>query len=184
VDLRLSRTTGSLTIIAERDGGADLKMDFRPALSPRAQVLGVTLNGQHVAFRLEPHDGDQHVIVETSLASGANTLKILLRNDFAVTNTARLPVLGSTSQGLRIVSETWSATRDALTLQTEGLAGHTYTLAVWGKEQIKSIAGAKVMPDGSIEEMFPGTDQSTESQDKTLTIHFISRTKQPTNPNH
>jgi hypothetical protein len=184
VDLRLSRTTGSLTIIAERDGGADLKMDFRPALSPRAQVLGVTLNGQHVAFRLEPHDGDQHVIVETSLASGANTLKILLRNDFAVTNTARLPVLGSTSQGLRIVSETWSATRDALTLQTEGLAGHTYTLAVWGKEQIKSIAGAKVMPDGSIEEMFPGADQSTESQDKTLTIHFISRTKQPTNPNH
>jgi len=184
VDLRLSRTTGSLTITAERDGGADLKMDFRPALSPRAQVLGVTLNGQRVVFRLEPHDGDQHVIVETSLASGANTLKILLRNDFAVTNTARLPVLGSTSQGLRIVTETWSATRDALTLQTEGLAGHTYTLAVWGREQIKSIDGAKVMPDGSIEEMFPGADQSTELQHKTVTIHFINRTKQLTNPNH
>jgi len=184
VDLRLSRTTGSLTITAERDGGADLKMDFRPALSPRAQVLGVTLNGQRVVFRLEPHDGDQHVIVETSLASGANTLKILLRNDFAVTNTARLPVLGSTSQGLRIVTETWSATRDALTLQTEGLAGHTYTLAVWGREQIKSIDGAKVMPDGSIEEMFPGADQYTELQHKTVTIHFMNRTKQLTNPNH
>jgi hypothetical protein len=159
-------------------------MDFRPALSPRAQVLGVTLNGQRAAFRLEPHDGDQHVIVETSLASGANTLKILLRNDFAVTNTAHLPALGSTSQGLRIVTETWSATRDALTLQTEGLAGRTYTLAVRGQEQIKSIDGAKVMPDGSIEETFPGADQSTESRGKTLTIHFTNRTKQPANSHH
>jgi hypothetical protein len=184
VDLRLRRTTGSLTMTAERDGGADLKMDFRPALSPRAQVLGVTLNGQPVVFRLEPHDGDQHVIVETSLAPGANTLKILLRNDFAVTNTAHLPALGSTSQGLRIVAETWSATRDALTLQTEGLAGRTYTLAVRGKEQIESIDGAKVMPDGSIEETFPVADRSTESQHKTLTIHFINRTKQPANSHH
>jgi hypothetical protein len=159
-------------------------MNFRPALSPRAEVLGVTLNGRRVVFRLEPHDGDQHVIVETPLASGANTLKILLRNDFAVTNTAHLPALGSTSQGLRIVAETWSATRDVLTLQTEGLAGRTYTLKVRGKEQIESIDGAKAMPDGSIEETFPVADRSTESQDKTLTIHFINRTKQPGNSHH
>jgi hypothetical protein len=159
-------------------------MDFRPALSPRAQVLGVTLNGQRVLFRLEPHDGDQHVIVETSLASGANTLKILLRNDFAVTTTAHLPALGSTSQGLRILAETWSATRDALRLQTEGLAGRRYTLAVRGQEQIASIDGAKVLPDGSIEETFPVAERSTESQDKTLTIHFINRAKQPANSHH
>ncbi len=153
-------------------------------MSPRAQVLGVTLNGQRVVFRLEPHDGDQHVVVETSLASGANTLKILLRNDFAVTNTAHLPALGSTSQGLRIVAETWSATRDALTLQTEGLAGRTYTLAVRGKEQIKSIDGARVMPDGSIEETFPRADQSTEPLDTTLTLHFVNGTKQPASSHH
>jgi hypothetical protein len=82
------------------------------------------------------------------------------------------------------VAETWNATRDALTLQTEGLAGRTYTLAVQGKDQIKSIDGAKVMPDGSIEETFPGADQSTESPGKTLTIHFVNGTKQPASSHH
>jgi glycogen debranching enzyme len=178
VNLHFSRTTDSLTITAERDGGADLTMDFRPALSPRAEVFGVKFNGRRVAFRLEPHDGDQHVIVETNLTSGANTLKILLHKDFAFTYRAHLPGLGSASQGLRIVAETWSASRDALTLQTEGLPGRTYTLAVWDKEQIKSIDGAKVMANGSIEETFPDAGQSTESQSQTITIHFINGAKQ------
>jgi len=178
VNLHFSRKTDSLTITAEREGDADLKMDFRPALSPRAEVLGVTFNGRRVAFRLEPHDGDQHVIVETNLRSGQNTLKILLHKEFAVTYRAHLPALGSASQGLRIVAETWSASRDALTLQTEGLSGRTYTLAVSDKEQIRSIDGAKLMSEGSIEEAFPAANGSSEPQTQTVTIHFINGAKQ------
>jgi hypothetical protein len=179
LDLRFSRTADSITVTADRQGGADLKMDFRPAVGPRTEVLGATLNGRRVPFHIERHDDDQHVIVETSLASGRNTLKILLRNDFAVTYEARLPALASASQGLRIVSETWSDARDVLTLQTIGLAGHTYELAVWGKEQIRSIDGARLAADGSIEEIFPAADGDAESQNQTVTIRFSNQAKKP-----
>jgi hypothetical protein len=117
--------------------------------------------------------------VETSLAPGRNTLKILLRNDFAVTYEASLPALASASQGLRIVSETWSDARDVLTLQTIGLAGHTYEFAVLGKEQIRSIDGARLAADGSIEEIFPAANGAAESQNQTVTIRFLSQAKKP-----
>jgi glycogen debranching enzyme len=179
LDLDFSRTADSITVTADRRGGADLTLDFRPAVSPRTEVLGATLNGRRVPFHLESHDSDQHVIVDTRLASGRNTLKILLRNDFAVTYEASLPALASASQGLRIVSETWSDARDVLTLQTIGLAGHSYELAVWGKERIRSIDGARLAADGSIEEIFPATNGTTESHNQTVTIRFSTQAKKP-----
>ncbi len=183
LDLHFSRTADAITVIADHPGGAELKMDFRPAVSPRAEVLSATLNGRRVLFRIEAHDSDQHVAVQTSLASGRNTLRIALRNDFAITYEPHLPTLGSASQGLRIISETWTDSRDTLTLQTEGLAGHAYELAVWGKEQIKSIDGARLTPDGAIEETFATASGSSasgasESQSQTITIHF-SQTQKP-----
>ena len=183
LDLRFSRTADAITVTADHAGGAELKIDFRPAVSPRTEVLGATLNGRQVGFRLERHDNDQHVIVETSLASGRNTLRILLRNDFAVTYEAALPALASVSQGLRIVSETWNDSLDALTLQTEGLAGHTYTLSVWGKEQIKSMDGAVLTPGDAIEETFPAGNGSAERQTQPITIYFIHRAQRPKQAN-
>jgi glycogen debranching enzyme len=179
VDLQFSRTVDSVAITAERNGDAELKMNFRPAVSSRAKVLSVMLNSRRVPFRIEAHDYDQHVIVETSLASGQNTLKIVLRNDFAITYESHFPALGSASQGLRIISETWNDSRDALTLQTTGLAGRSYAIAVWGKEQIRSIDGARLTADGSIEETFPAANEATESQNQTVTIHFLSQAKKP-----
>jgi len=172
VDLHFSRTVDSMTVIVERNDPAQLKMELRPAVSPRAVVLGVTLNGRTAQFHLEPHANDQHVVVEANLVSGANTIKIRLRNDFALTYAARLPLLGGESQGLRVLSEIWSPSRDALTLETEGLPGHRYVISVWGREQIKSIDGAQLTADGSIEETFPATSGGAETQKQTATIHF------------
>jgi len=81
------------------------------------------------------------------------------------------------SQGLRIVSETWSDSRDTLTLQAEGFAGRTYALSVWGAEQIKSIDGAHLMPGGSIEVSFLPANRGTEPQSQTITIHFAEAKK-------
>jgi hypothetical protein len=179
VDLQFSRSADSVTITAERNGSAELKMNFHPAVSSRAKVLSVMLNGRRVPFRLDAHSNDQHVIVETILASGQNTLKIVLRNDFAIAYEAHLPAFGCASQGLRIISETWSDSRDALTLETEGLVGHTYALSIWGKEQIKSIDGARLTPGGAIEETFATASGTTESQSQTITIHFIGQAQKP-----
>jgi glycogen debranching enzyme len=174
VDLQFSRTADSLTVIVERKDPAQLNIELRPAVSPRAQVLGVSLNGRPAQFHLEPHANDQHVVVDANLASGTTTIKIRLRNDFALTYAGRLPLLGEASQGLRVLSETWSPSHEALTLETEGLPGHTYVISVWGREQIKSIDGAQLTADGLIEETFPAASGGAKTQKQTATIHFAN----------
>jgi glycogen debranching enzyme len=173
VALQLTRTPESITLIAERQGDTEVTLQFRPATSPRARIAGATLNGRAVPFHVEPHGSDQHVVIDAKLTTGANTLTVRLLNDFSVNYAGQLPMLGSTNQGLRVLSETWSASRDSLTLETEGLAGHTYTLSVWGKEQIKSIDGARFAADDSIEEVFPAAT-NLESHRQTITIHLAS----------
>jgi hypothetical protein len=139
VDLKFARTADSITMTAERKGNADVTLEFRPALSLRAKVFGVTLNGKSIPFQIETHGTDQHVIVSAKLSIGTSTLKIAVRNDFSVTYSATLPRLGSTSEGLRILAETWSPTRDQLNLKLAGVAGRKYHLHVSDPDQIERL---------------------------------------------
>lgn len=171
ITFRLSRDAESITLTAERKGDTPVKVNFTPALSPRAQVLGVTLNGKPVAFRTEPHASDQHLIVASDLGSGGSTLKVRVRNEFAVSANNTLPALGNTGQGLRILSQSWNAAHDTLTLDTEGLPGKTYFFSVWGKEQIKSVDGARVISGDRLEETFAASG-SGEPTKQIVTFHF------------
>jgi len=171
VSLHFSRDDNSVILTAERKGSSDLRLRFTPSLCPRAQVLSVTFNGKPLAFRLEPHATDQHLILEAALAAGSNTLKIRVRNDFSVSVANSLPALGSTSLGLHVFSQSWNATHDTLTLETEGLPGKTYSLSVWGKDQIKSTEGASLGIGASLEVKFPPS-ASTDPQKRTVTFHF------------
>ena len=179
LDLNFSRTADSITLTAYRSGESDLRLKFSPALSPRAELLGVTLNGKALAFRLDPHSTDQHLLVEAELAAGSNTLKIRLRDDVSVSVANALPALGGTSQGLHILSQSWSGSHDTLTIETEGLPGKAYVLSVWGKEQIKSIDGARLGPDASLEETFPNSENAGQAQRQTITLHFAPALSKP-----
>jgi hypothetical protein len=171
VDLAFSRSSEEIALTAERRGEGEVRLDFQPALSPRAEVLAATFRGKPVAFRSEQHSTDQHLIVPVALAAGQNRLKIRLRNDFAVTAANGLPALGGSSQGLRIVSETWSPAHDTLTLETEGFPGRTYRLAVWGGDQVKSVDGARLAGD-MLEEIFTSAEDALSPRKQSITLHF------------
>jgi hypothetical protein len=85
-----------------------------------------------------------------------------------------LPDLGGKSQGLRIRLQTWSSSGDSLALKVEGMPGHTYSLSVLGKEQIKSIEGARLEGDG-IEFTLPEAADPSSPQAQTVMIHFSAR---------
>jgi len=176
IKFTFSRDADSLTLGAERQGEAPVRLDFSPALGLRAQVVGVTLNGKAIAFRTEPNANDQHLIVAADLGEGSNTLKVRLRNDFAVGVANSLPALGSTSRMLRVLSQTWNGARDTLTLETEGLPGKTYTLSVWGREQIKSVDNGRLVPGDRLEETFSPAS-SAEPVKQTVVLHFANTTK-------
>src|SRR3989441_1214792 len=102
LDLSYKKTADAITLEIGRKGSADCTMDFEPAVSLKAEVLGAELNERPVPFRVEANGTDQHVQVHFGVYGGPNTLRIRLRNDFGVSYTSELPALGSASEGLRI----------------------------------------------------------------------------------
>jgi hypothetical protein len=102
-----------------------------------------------------------------------------VRNDFGLSLESRLPALGAASEGLRILSESWSPERDTWTLETSGAPSRRYDLAVLDPSQIRSIDGAELMKDSSdpngarskLRIQFPTGEAGTYVR-RTITFHF------------
>ena len=125
-------------------GSEECAIEFRPAISLRAKVLEAEIKGKPVPFRVETNANDQHVVVNFSAKQGENLLRIRVRNDFGFSEPSSLPPIGSTSRGLRILSETWSPSKDQLTLEVSGAAGGEYELRLWNPGQIDKLEGAEL----------------------------------------
>src|SRR2546429_4385452 len=125
-----------------RRGAGKGRMDCEPAVSLRAEILGAELNGRAVPSKVEASGSDQHVLVHLGVNGGSSTLRIRLRNDFGVSYSSDLPALGSASEGIRILSETWTGPPNFAFLKMEGKVGRTYELSVLGGGQLTAAAGA------------------------------------------
>lgn len=153
LQLKFAKTAEGFSLEAGRTvGGTECIVEFRPAVSLRAAVNRVELNGKPLPFRVEANGEDQHVVVRFPVAEGQKSLRIYVSNDFSIGATLTLPALGSASRGLRILSETWSASHDQLTLEVSGASGAQYELQTWNPAQIQKIDGAELMkkPGGSV----------------------------------
>jgi glycogen debranching enzyme len=169
VDLHYGKTQNEITVNIESSGNAEL--EFSPALSPRAQVIGADVNGRRIAVQMQQSDLDQHPVVRASLAKGKTTIRLQLRNDFGISYSNFLPPLASTSLGMREISESWSAAHDALSIQLAGVRGAHYELAVWNPGQISSVDGAE-LKDGKLLVRIPSNGTEDYQREK-ITIHFV-----------
>jgi hypothetical protein len=104
----------------------------------------VDLNGKPVPFQVETRGSDQHVVVQFSVGAGKHFLRIQLLDEFELSEQSILPELGSESKGLRVLSETWSPSRDQLTLEVSGAAGGEYELEVRNAGLIQKVEGAEL----------------------------------------
>src|SRR5437016_458929 len=130
------------------------------------------VNGHRAPFQMQNNEFDQHPALHASLVRGKNTVRIRVRNDFGISYVSSLPSLGSISHGLRVTSESWSASRDALTLEVAGFFGSQYQLPLWNAGQIASVDGA-ILKDGNLVIKFPSDTPEAYSPQK-VTIHFRS----------
>ena len=66
LDLHYAKDIDGITLEVRAPEGASgqVSIDFQPAISLRAKVLGVTLNGRGAEFHVETSSVDQHVLVE------------------------------------------------------------------------------------------------------------------------
>jgi glycogen debranching enzyme len=145
--LRLAyrKTTGDISLAITRSGSGNCTLEFSPAVSPRAQIIGVEMNDRRVPFQIKQSNVDQHIVVQIPVSVGENRLRIRLKNDFGLSLSPALPPLGSTSQGLRVLAESWTPARDALTLEVAGAQGGQYELGMWNPAQVASVEGAELL---------------------------------------
>ena len=172
VGFQYRKTVDRVELETKRSGGGDCWVDFSPAFSLRAQVIRVEMNGRSLPFEMHPNGNDQHVSVRFPVNAGPNTLVIRVKNDFGLSLSNELPPLGSASRGLRVLSESWNASKTELTLEVSGRAGSGYQLDVWNPNQIASVEGAVLTKLGKLEvQMPPGAPDSYLRQK--LLLHFV-----------
>jgi GH15 family glucan-1,4-alpha-glucosidase len=175
LQLNFIKTAEGISLEARRTAGtSESIINFRPSISLRATVQRVELNGKPLAFRVEANDEDQHVVVRFPVSEGRTLLRIFVSNDFAVTATPTLPPLGSLSSGVRILSETWSASHDQLILDVSGSAGAQHELKVWNAAQIERVEGAELKKnaDGSVLALQIPSSTSERYAHAKIVIHF------------
>jgi hypothetical protein len=177
------KTLSEITLEVGRAGSSgECSVEFSPAVSLRAEIAEVEMNGRRVPFKIHESDLDQHVTVQFPANSGASTLRIRLKNDFGLSLSPALPALGSASQGLRVVSEAWSPARDSLTLEISGAAGKQYEVGVWNPAQVASVEGAelalvKADPENAkIKIQIPVSASSSYVRER-IVIHFTSKAR-------
>jgi hypothetical protein len=171
LDFRYRKTLDEISLKIESSGASSL--EFSPAVSPRARIISAELDGKRVPFQIWKSAVDQHVLIRIPVSAGKSTLRIRLRDDFALTFNNVLPYLGSRSQGLRFTSETWSDSRDSLSLELEGMSAAEYELAVWNPGQIASVEGAEVRNGKLVVRMSSNSHEAYTSQK--IVIHFAGR---------
>ena len=171
LDIHYTKAADTMTLEAKRSGTGDCWVEFSPALSLRTEVVRVELNGRPLAFKVQPNQNDQHVLVRFPISGNSTSLTIRLKNDFGLTVTNELPQLGSASRGLRVISETWNSARNQLTMGVSGRAGSRYELGVWNAGQVSSVDGGTLTKSGKLELQMPqGEAESYTSQ--SVIIHF------------
>jgi glycogen debranching enzyme len=176
-DMKFQRTDHEISLEVLRSGEGELFLDFEPALSLRAEVVSATLNGRPIAFKVQPNDTDQHLQVRFPLSGGPSVLRVQVRHDFTITYFSRLPLPGARSEGLRVLSERWSNSRDQLTLNLEGLPGTSYELFVSQRKEIVGVEGGTLRKLGNIVDAVLVSPSSGNDiyVHGTLTLHFAPR---------
>lgn len=177
--LKYGRSGDTIMLETHAAGAGECSLEFSPALSLRAQVVSAEINGKNIPFHIQTNIVDQHVAVQFPACGGPNTLVLRVRNDFGLSLESRLPALGAVSEGLRILSESWSPERDMWTLEISGAPSRRYDLAVLDPSQIRSIDGAELMKDSSdphgarskLRIQFPIGEAGTYAR-RTITFHF------------
>lgn len=167
-DFQYRKTADRVTLEIKRTGTGDCWVEFSPAFSLRTQVVSVQLNGRPLPFKMLPNKNDEHLSLRFPIKDGSNEVAIRVRNDFGLAYSNELPHLGSASRGLRVLAESWNASKTELTVEVSGVVGSRYEFDVWNPAQISSVQGATLTKSGKLEIQMPQGASETYLQQRVV----------------
>jgi GH15 family glucan-1,4-alpha-glucosidase len=142
-DLAYAATADAMSLTIDARQAGKTKLHFSYPLSPNTKILGVEVNGSKAEYSLERNATDQHVVLQVALEKPSTTVRIRLRNTFALVVASDLPQLGEISRNLRVLSESWTgAQNDSVTFEFAGPSGQEYDVPIRGSAPIQSVEGA------------------------------------------
>ncbi len=171
VDFKYRKSADAVTLEVKRVGSGECWVQFSPAFSLRTEIAGVEMNGRPLPFKVQPNRNDQHVYMRFQISGGQSNIVIHTKKDFGLSYASELPPLGSGSRGLRVISETWSASRNQLTLEISGAEGRHYEMNAWNSGQVASVEGASLDKAGKLEIQMPKAAPETYVSHKVV-VHF------------
>jgi hypothetical protein len=178
LNLNYQRTPDSILLEIQSTGAGKCSLEFSPAMSLRAKITRVHLNGRPLAFHIEANPEDQHVTMSLPISGEHNTVEISTKDNFEISESATLPALGGTSHGLRVLAESWTPARDSLSLLLSGAAGESYEFAAWNPGQITSVQGAELekgtSPVAKVRVQLPASGSGSNPQAEVI-FHFAAR---------
>jgi GH15 family glucan-1,4-alpha-glucosidase len=143
-DIAYVRNAALIELTIRREGKGPCTLEFSPAFSPRARVLGAEFDGRVAPFKTIMHSPDMHATVPVSLPVGESRLRIRVANDFGMSTDADLPAIGAASSNLKVISENWNQTHDRIQIQFSGIAGKNYEVLLFGST-VSSADGAQLL---------------------------------------
>jgi glycogen debranching enzyme len=171
-DIDYEHSTDAITLNVSPRGGSGISLEFSPAISPRAKVMRVEVNGRPAKFDVQKTSTDQHVKINLPLAS-ASTVRIHVVDDFQLVLRPELPPLGATSRNIRILNETWNSASSEVSYDIAGIAGHSYDIPLRGFAGA-TVDGAQLVNNaaGAILRVTISDASGTEYGRARVTIHF------------
>ncbi|SRR5579884_517463 len=143
-----------------------------PAISKHARILGATLNGRKLGYKIDQNENDQHVAAKLD---STGEVSFQIADDFGLVANADLPALGAASGNLKISHEQWSPDRRQLTIRVAGLSRRTYGLRGYGAK-MQSVTGGdlKSAANGEqiIEIAIPSASGAEEYVEREISIRF------------
>jgi glycogen debranching enzyme len=145
VDLRIEQSPGLMRLRIGGNASAGAVLDYAPAFSPHARILGATLDGRALSFTVTASGHDQRLLMHVPLAGHEQIVEVRTTGDLHIAYDSVLPPLGGASQGPRLTHESWSPDHETWSLQFGGVPGGVYEFAIVGAEQSRSVEGCELL---------------------------------------
>jgi hypothetical protein len=172
-DLAYSYAADTITLTVDTRGAERADLEFSPAISLSAKVLGVKVNGRTVKYNIRENSTDRHVEVDVPLNASSTTVSIRVRDNYALVVPSDLPALGAPSRNVKVIAEQWDPENRSFTYEVAGISGEQYDLPVRGSAPILRVEGAEIVETSTgrvLRVKVPGGE--TGYRHVRCTIHF------------
>ncbi len=121
-----------------------MRLVFRPAIPPGAQLTGTTLDPRKVESTLERDVDNEHVALEFTVATGTTDIAVYFKNSIVLSLPAIRVSLGQPSIGIKVASDALEG--NTLRINVNVQSSISNAMQLWTERKIVKAIGVVATP--------------------------------------